>query len=114
MDGEHIPMAIETEDRTGGIVIGESLDSGTLQARIAAMEAELELLRANTAETPPLVHTDMDPAEAAEQGTSLDDLPADTTTPSTGPVTNPTPRLSGQPRDTPLRAPSDLSDLLPE
>jgi hypothetical protein len=85
MDGTHIPMANEIS--VGEQALAAPLTSDDLQARIDAMQAEIDMLRSNTTTDLPEVVVESTPELADEPvPTSLDDIPDDTSTPSRAPA----------------------------
>lgn len=95
MEGNRIQMAIETQPGTEHLVT-TGIGTGELEARMAQLQAEIDILRGNVSSSasPPAAITANPPQPEV---TDPDSLPLDDTA-------TPAPRLSGQPRDTPLRA----------
>ena len=114
MEGQRIPMAIQIDDPNGpNAHRSTGISPDDMASRMAALQAEIELLRSNmNGDLPPseaLVPNDPD-AGADTNLASLADLPTDDSVSPGTPGTPGTPRTSGAPRDTPIRA----NDLVPE
>lgn len=96
MDGSRITMKQEVNPQEEYLTA--PITAENLEARIAAMQAEIDLLRANATDAPtPPVETEVDTSE--DTVASLDDIPDDKPIPM---------RLSGTPRATPRQAPPRL------
>lgn len=104
MSGTPISMAIDLD--TANVEYGQSISNDDLQARIAQMQAEIELLRQNASDQLPEIITESSP-DSPDTAASLDDIPDDGSL-------NPGPRRSGETRTEPLRASDTLTAQLPD